>query len=104
MDDPRINLLQDHFELRPEGQASPWKLGRSFFLTIVVLALVGVGASWALTKASFGNEGAAQGGGFFRTVASFVSSSDRSLEGEEGDRINFLLLAKRRMNCSKFVE
>ncbi len=92
MDDPRINLLQDHFELRPEGQASPWKLGRSFFLTILGLALVGVGTSWALTKTSLNNEGAAQGGGFFRTVASFVSSSDRSLKGEEGDRINFLLL------------
>ena len=45
-----------------------------------------------MTRTSLGESELSGGGGFFRSVASFVSSGDRMLKGEESDRINFLLL------------
>ena len=93
MDDPRINLLQDRFELRPEGAHSSWKLGRLFFL-----GGSGRGRPWhghlvGHDQDVVGRERAFRvAAGFFRSVASFVSSGDRMLKGEESDRITFLLL------------
>ncbi len=91
MDDPRINLLKDHFELNPNPRPSPWALGRYFFLTVLVGVVVGVGFSFAMTKTNLASE-AAENNGFFRTFASFVTSGDRELIGEDEDRVNFMLL------------
>lgn len=91
MHDPHINLLKDHFELNPTTKPGPWALGRYFFLTVLLGVVVGIGASFALTKSGTGTT-AESGGGFFRSIASFVTSGDRELLGEENDRINVLLL------------
>lgn len=91
MDDPRINLLKDHFELNPNPKPSPWALGRYFFLTVLVGVFIGVGFSFAMTKTNLATE-ASENNGFFRTFASFVTSGDRELIGEDEDRVNFMLL------------
>ena len=91
MPDPRINLLKDHFELNPDPRPSPWALGRYFFLAIFIGVLVGIGTSFAMSRAQLAQENGTEPTGFFRQFASFVSSGDRSLIGEEDDRINIML-------------
>ncbi len=89
-DDPRINLLEDHFVLNNEPAASPWKMGTYFFGTIFLGALIGIAFSFAMTRTEIA-ESNSESGGFFHTVASFVTSSDRPLEGEEEDRVNVIV-------------
>ena len=56
MNDPRINLLKDHFELNPNPKPSPWALGRYFFLTVLIGALIGIGFSFAMTKTDLASD------------------------------------------------
>ncbi|PIR47593.1 hypothetical protein COV06_02835 [Candidatus Uhrbacteria bacterium CG10_big_fil_rev_8_21_14_0_10_50_16] len=91
MNDPRINLLKDHFELNPNPKPSPWALGRYFFLTVLIGALIGIGFSFAMTKTDLASD-SGEKVGFFRSFASFVTSGDRTLIGEDTDRVNVMLL------------
>ena len=92
MDDPRINLLKDHFELNPDPNPGPWALGRYFFATVLVGVLVGISFSFLMAKTDLAQGNPEEGGGFFRNFASFVTSGDRELAGEQDDRINIMLL------------
>ncbi|MBT6254194.1 LCP family protein [Candidatus Uhrbacteria bacterium] len=90
MSDNRINLLEDHFELHPDPKPRPWMLGRYFFLSLSIIALLGVGFSFAMSKTEIASD--SEGGGFFRTFASLVTSEDKLLQGEDNDRVNILLM------------
>ncbi|MEK7094534.1 MAG: LCP family protein [Patescibacteria group bacterium] len=90
MNDPRINLLEEHFRLERTEKPSPWHMGRYFFGAIVVGAFVGIGFSYAATHANLASDNLS--GGFLGSVASFATSGERSLEGENSDRVNFLIL------------
>lgn len=87
-DDPRVNLLKDHFDLNPNPRPSPWMMGKYFFVTVLVGIVVGISFSFVMTRADIQSEPGE--GGFLKTVASFVSSGDRRLVGETSDRINVL--------------
>lgn len=91
-DDPRINLLDDHFDLHPDPSVTPWKLGSYFFVTVFVGALVGIGFSFAITRADWLNVSQETPRGFLRSIASFVTSGDRPLVGETEGRINVVVL------------
>lgn len=93
MADPRMNLLAQHYELQPSRKPSPWLLGRYFFGTIFLGALVGMSVSYAATRwvrpqGNIANEPH----GFFSRVARFVASGERQLQGEAADRVNIALL------------
>lgn len=92
MPDPRINLLAEHYRLNTQTKASPWLLGRFFFGTIFLGALVGISVSYATSHFSSPQNATQPPQGFFAKVASFVSSGQRTLHGEEQDRINIALL------------
>ncbi|MEK7530085.1 MAG: LCP family protein [Patescibacteria group bacterium] len=91
-DDPRINLLQDHFDLHPDPSLTPWKLGSYFFVTILVGMFVGIGFSFAMTRANWSEISQDSSRGFLQSVASFVTSGDRPLDGESEGRINVVVL------------
>ena len=78
-DDPRVNLLKDHFDLKPDPRPSPWMMGKYFFGTVLMGVIIGIGFSFAMTHTDIQND---PEGGFLKTVASFVSSGDRKLAGE----------------------
>ena len=50
----------------------------------------GIGFSYAATHANLASDNLS--GGFLGSVASFATSGERSLEGENSDRVNFLIL------------
>ncbi len=90
MDDNRINLLDDHFDLQPEPKSNPWMLGKYFFIALIFAGVIGVSFSFAMSRTELAESG--EEGGFFRTFASFVTSNDKLLAGEDKDRINILLM------------
>lgn len=100
---PHVNLLKRHHtpratkqspaHFRPEGRIRP--LGRIFghrlFITLAVLATVGVIFSSHVSSTSE-SSGSFPDFSLFSTIKHLVTSSGRDLEGEEEDRVNFLLL------------
>lgn len=90
MDDPRINLLKDHFDLNDDPKPGPWMLGKYFFLTVLIAIVVGTSFSFVMSRTGVAEN--SDGDGFFSSVASFVSSGDRQLKGEENDRVNVLVM------------
>mgnify|MGYP002622361186 CR=1 FL=1 len=91
MDDERINLLNDHFDLNPDPKPSPWLLGKYFFAMILLGAFVGVSFSFALSRNDLAASDSAPR--IIRVLAgAFGDAGERELVGEQDDRINILLM------------
>lgn len=100
---PRVNLLKRHHSpratkrspalFRPEGRIRPAGriFGRRLFITLAVLATVGVIFSSHVSSTSE-SSGSFPDFSLFSAIKHLVTSNSRDLEGEEEDRVNFLLL------------
>lgn len=89
MDDDQINLLADEALSKPSKGRRPFFLFRRFTFAVITLTLtIGVVVSFTGDPSDDGT-GAPS---FFGTVRGLVTSADKELEGEDTDRINFLLL------------
>ncbi|MBI4592066.1 LCP family protein [Candidatus Uhrbacteria bacterium] len=88
---PRVNLLKRHHTPRATKRSPALFFGRRLFITLAVLASIGIVFSYQVssTSESSGNFPTIS---LFSTIRHLVSSGERDLEGEEEDRVNFLLL------------
>ncbi len=90
--DPRINLLEDHFALNKDPDPGPWRMGRYFFGAVFGVILLAIGFSYVAAHVDLSRGDNPDNRGFFQSIASFVTSGDRPLEGEEENRVNVLVL------------
>lgn len=88
---PRVNLLKRHHTPRATKRSPALFFGRRLFITLAVLATVGIIFSSQVNSTSE-SSGSFPDFSLFSAIKHLVSSSDRDLEGEEEDRVNFLLL------------
>ena len=88
---PRVNLLKRHHTPRATKRSPALFFGRRLFITLAVLASIGIIFSYQVssTSESSGNFPTIS---LFSTIRHLVSSGDKALDGEEEDRVNFLLL------------
>lgn len=97
-DQHRVDFLQKKYEVRSErevrsriSRTTRWLAGG-----FAVAALVGVFFSYRIAQVTHGDEKDIGGLSLFSTFSSslarLVTSGDKSLTGEESDRVNFLLL------------
>ena len=89
MDEDQINLLEDTSETVHSKGRRPFFLFRRFTLSIIALTLI---AGIVFSFTSNGDEDGTGHPSFFGTVRGLVVSADKELKGEEGDRVNFLIL------------
>ncbi|MEK7619630.1 MAG: LCP family protein [Patescibacteria group bacterium] len=88
---PRVNLLKRHHTPRATKRSPALFFGRRLFITLAVLAAVGIIFSSQVSSTSE-SSGSFPDFSLFSAIKHLVSSGDRDLEGEEEDRVNFLLL------------
>lgn len=88
---PRVNLLKRHHTARATKRSPALFFGRRLFIVLAVLATVGVIFSSQVNSTSE-SSGSFPDFSLFSAIKHLVSSSDRDLEGEKVDRVNFLLL------------
>lgn len=91
VENPHVNLLKRHHHPRTQKRTPVLFFGRRLLVVLIVLASVGAGFSYHVssTSESSGNFPTLS---LFSTIRHLVSSNDRELDGEEEDRVNFLLL------------
>ncbi|MEK7458834.1 MAG: LCP family protein [Patescibacteria group bacterium] len=99
MSDPHtVDFLQKKYEVPTEREVRSRvsRTGRYLAGFFVVTALVGVFFSYRIAQITHGDEKDVGGLSFFSSFSSslarLVTSGDKSLTGEESDRVNFLLL------------
>ncbi|HLD20522.1 MAG TPA: LCP family protein [Patescibacteria group bacterium] len=88
---PHINLLKRHHTPRATKRSPALFFGRRLFVVVAILATTGAIFSYQVssTSESSGNFPTIS---LFSTIRHLVSSGDKALDGEEEDRVNFLLL------------
>src|SRR3989339_378815 len=88
---PHINLLKRHHTPRATKRSPALFFGRRLFVVVAILATTGAIFSYQVssTSESSGNFPTIS---LFSTIRHLVSSGDKALDGEEADRVNFLLL------------
>ncbi|MBI4256449.1 LCP family protein [Candidatus Uhrbacteria bacterium] len=88
---PHVNLLKRHHTPRATKRSPALFFGRRLFITLAALASIGIIFSYQVstTSESSGNFPTIS---LFSTIRHLVSSGDKALDGEEEDRVNFLLL------------
>jgi len=84
------NLKDKNFKLHPEPKPAPWKFGKYFILVLITIIIAGIGSSFAMSKTKITQD--TEQSGFFGTLTSLVTSKDKTLRGEENDRVNLLLM------------
>ncbi|MBI4435171.1 LCP family protein [Candidatus Uhrbacteria bacterium] len=91
MEKPHVNLLKRHHTPRATKRSPALFFGRRLVVVVAILATVGMVFSYQIssTSESSGNFPSLS---LFSTIRHLVSSSERDLDGEENDRVNFLLL------------
>lgn len=85
----KIDLLKEKYELEPEGPKSFRFLGRILLVLVIFVSIGGAALSYEIASSNDGSSFPKIT--LFSTLKSFVVSGDRQLEGEEVDRVNFLL-------------
>ena len=88
---PRVNLLKRHHVPRATKRSPALFFGRRLFVSLAVLATIGVIFSSHVSSTSE-SSGAFPELSLFSTLKRLVSSDAGELHGEEEDRVNFLLL------------
>lgn len=88
---PRVNLLKRHHTPRATKRSPALFFGRRLFIALAVLATVGIIFSSQVNSTSE-SSGSFPDFSLFSAIKHLVSSGDRDLEGEDEDRVNFLLL------------
>ncbi len=88
---PRVNLLKRHHTPRATKRSPALFFGRRLVVVVAILATVGMIFSYQVssTSESSGNFPSLS---LFSTIRHLVSSGERELNGQEEDRVNFLLL------------
>lgn len=97
-DQHTVDFLQKKYDIPNERvvRTKVSKTGRMIGATLAVAALVGTFFSYRIAQVTHGDEGDIGSLSLFSTFSSslsrLVTSNDKTLIGEENDRINFLLL------------
>ncbi|MDG1950387.1 MAG: LCP family protein [bacterium] len=91
MNKPKIDLLKQKHRLRTEHRSPALFFGRIIAVIAVIAAMTGIVFSYQVSSTDEGS-GSFPEISFFSTLKHLVSSDDRELEGEEEDRVNFLLM------------
>lgn len=99
MSDPhRVDFLQKKYDIPTEREVRSRvsRTGRYLAAFFAVTALVGIFFSYRIAQITHGDEKDVGGLSFFSTFSSslsrLVTSGDKTLTGEDSDRVNFLLL------------
>jgi LCP family protein required for cell wall assembly len=91
MHKPKIDLLKQKHHLRTEHRSPVLFFGRIIAVIAVIAAMTGIVFSYQVSSTDESN-GSFPEISFFSTIKGLVSSDDRELDGEEEDRVNFLLM------------
>ncbi len=87
----KINLLREKYDLdAPKGRRSFRLLGKLFLILVIFTSLTGAAFSYQIASSDEGSSFPRLS--LFSTIKHFVASGDRKLDGEENDRVNFLLM------------
>jgi polyisoprenyl-teichoic acid--peptidoglycan teichoic acid transferase len=91
MEKPQIDLLKEKYDLQVPKKPRFLFLGRILVAIVIVSAIGGAVFSYQVSSTSETN-GNFPSFSIIDTIKHFVSADDRELEGEEDDRVNFLLM------------
>ncbi|NQV90513.1 LCP family protein [Candidatus Uhrbacteria bacterium] len=91
MEKHKVDLLQDHPRQRVPKRSPVLFFGRTLVVLLIMLATAGAVFSYQVNSTSE-STGTFPSISFFSTLKHLVSSDDKALEGEELDRVNFLLM------------
>lgn len=91
MHKPKIDLLKQKHHLRTEHRSPVLFFGRIIAVAVVIMAMIGIVFSYRVSSTADGS-GSFPEISFFSTIKGLVSAEDRELDGEEQDRVNFLLM------------
>ncbi|PJE76716.1 hypothetical protein COV05_03040 [Candidatus Uhrbacteria bacterium CG10_big_fil_rev_8_21_14_0_10_48_16] len=91
MDKHKIDLLNEHPHQRTQKRSPVLFFGRTLAILLITGATVGAVFSYQVSSTSE-STGTFPTISFFSTIKHLVTSDDKSLDGEDSDRVNFLLM------------
>lgn len=91
MNKHKIDLLKEHPHQRTQKRSPVLFFGRTLAILLITGATVGAVFSYQVSSTSE-STGTFPTISFFSTIKHLVTSDDKSLDGEDSDRVNFLLM------------